>query len=166
MWEELFFYALHKESTQSSSNVTKGCDVCLTPFTAVRILASPTRTHVVCFRSCRCCWLCAWLENRFDRRDSWLLSHLVRAEDLIFGNKIPISWTAAKCQRCLLSSESPPWLSVIGWHLYIRANIYAFCLCHDKDVDTIRHFLSEIPLLCARVIWQYCLWGKFFTDLW
>lgn len=33
-----------------------------------------------------------------------LRSHLVRVEDLIFGNKIPISWTAAKCQRCLLSS--------------------------------------------------------------
>lgn len=51
-------------------------------------------------RCCRCCWLCAWLKNRFDRRDLRLLSHLVGEEDQIYGDKIPISWTAAKCQSC------------------------------------------------------------------
>lgn len=57
-------------------------------------------------RCCRFYWLHAWLENRFDLRDPGLLSHLVREEDQIYGDKIPISWTGAKCESCWLSSKS------------------------------------------------------------
>lgn len=159
----LFFLALHKESTQSCSNVAMGYNVCLTLGTAVRILALwllfysdiingelltwclKLTTQIVSFwtlstaalcmlvllalpghahahlRCCRCCLLCAWLENRFDHRDPRLLSHLVGGEDLIYGDKIPISWSeSVKCQSCLLWSKSEPWLSVIGLWLFIK----------------------------------------------
>lgn len=147
------FLALLKESTRCCSNVAKGCNVCPTPRTAVRILslwllfyfnitngelliwclkldhpacpfqlllfcvlvplASPARAQVH-LRCWRCYWLCALLENWVDHRDPWHFSHLVRGDYLIYGDKISISWTVAKCQSCLLSSKSQPSHSSIG----------------------------------------------------
>lgn len=52
-------------------------------------------------------------------RDPWLLSHQVRGDDMIYGDKLSISWTAAKYQCCLFFlSDSQPWLSVIALCLY------------------------------------------------
>lgn len=56
-----------------------------------------------------------------EHKAPWWLSHLARREELMYGDKIPISWTAAMCQACLLLSNSQSLNSVIGdwlcmWH--------------------------------------------------